>query len=60
MDTPDHAPTPGPATGAGVVDASSAVEFMREALIKISEDEIGAVAELLSRKRSLLAPAPVR
>lgn len=60
MDTLDRAPTPEPATGAGVVDASSAVEFMREALIKISEDEIGAVAELLSRKRSLLAPALTR
>jgi hypothetical protein len=39
------------------VDASSAVEFMREALIKISEDEIGAIAELLARKQALLAPA---
>jgi hypothetical protein len=40
-----------------VVDASSAVEFMREALIKISEDDIGAIAELLARKQALLAPA---
>jgi hypothetical protein len=39
------------------VDASSAVEFMREALIKISEDEIGGIAELLARKQALLAPA---
>ena len=39
------------------VDASSAVEFMREALIKISEDEIGVIAELLARKQALLAPA---
>ena len=46
-----------PVAGAGAVDASSAVEFMREALIKISEDEIGAVAELLSHKRTLLAPS---
>jgi hypothetical protein len=46
-----------PVAGAGAVDASSAVEFMREALIKISEDEIGAVAEALARKQALLAPA---
>jgi len=45
-----------PVAGAGAVDAASAVEFMREALIKISEDEIGAVAELLSRKQAVLAP----
>lgn len=45
-----------PSAGPDAVDASSAVEFMREALIKISEDEIGAVAELLARKRSILAP----
>ncbi len=57
MDTADPAMAATPVAGAGAVDASSAVEFMREALIKISEDEIGAVAELLSRKRSLLAPA---
>jgi hypothetical protein len=38
------------------VDAPSAVEFMREALIKISEDDIGVVTELLARKRSILAP----
>jgi hypothetical protein len=54
--TPDGATSATPIAGAGAVDAASAVEFMREALIKISEDEIGAVAELLSRKRSLLAP----
>jgi len=46
-----------PVAGAGAVDASSAVEFMREALIKISEEEIGAVAELLARKRDVLGPA---
>jgi hypothetical protein len=55
--------TPGPRTAAAplsgpeAVDASSAVEFMREALIKISEDEIGTVAELLAAKRLALAPA---
>ncbi len=57
MGAPDHAAVEAPLAGAGAVDASSAVEFMREALIKISEDEIGVVAELLARKRSLLAPA---
>lgn len=41
----------------GSVDAPSAVEFMREALIKISEDDIGTVAELLARKHRDLAPA---
>ncbi len=39
------------------VDAPSAVEFMREALIKISEDDIGTIADLLVRKRELLLPA---
>jgi len=39
------------------VDAPSAVEFMREALVKISEEDIGTVAELLVKKRALLAPA---
>ena len=38
------------------VDAPSAVEFMREALIKISEEDIGVVAELMARKRSILEP----
>ena len=38
------------------VDAPSAVEFMREALVKISEDDIGTVADLLVHKRTLLAP----
>jgi hypothetical protein len=57
MGTPDGTAAAAPIAGAGAVDASSAVEFMREALIKISEDEIGAVAELLSRKRAILAPA---
>lgn len=41
----------------GEVDAPSAVEFMREALIKISEDDIGVVAGLLARKHQALAPA---
>lgn len=41
----------------GDVDAPSAVEFMREGLVKISEDDIGTVADLLARKRALLAPA---
>jgi hypothetical protein len=57
MGTRDNAAASAPIAGAGAVDASSAVEFMREALIKISEDEIGTIAELLSRKQSLLAPA---
>ena len=39
-----------------VVDRPSAVEFMREALVKISEEDIGTVVGLLSRKRSDLAP----
>lgn len=43
--------------GPGEVDAPSAVEFMREALIKISEDDIGAVANLLVRKREVMASA---
>jgi hypothetical protein len=38
------------------VDKPSAVEFMREALVKISEEDIGAVAELLALKRNDLAP----
>ena len=57
MVIPEHRASGAPISGSAAVDASSAVEFMREALIKISEDEIGTVAELLSRKRSLLAPA---
>ncbi len=40
----------------GEVDAPSAVEFMREALVKINEEDIGVVAELLARRRTLLAP----
>lgn len=39
-----------------VVDKPSAVEFMREALVKISEEDIGAVTELLALKRNALAP----
>jgi hypothetical protein len=47
-----------PATVArGAVDAPSAVEFMREALIKIEEAEIGRIADLLVAKRAILAPA---
>jgi hypothetical protein len=38
------------------VDKPSAVEFMREALVKISEEDIGAVAELMALKRNDLAP----
>ena len=57
MDAPGRLAPAGPMVDVDAVDASSAVEFMREALIKISEDEIGAIAELLSRKRSLLASA---
>jgi len=56
MGTPDGAASTMAIAGAGAVDAASAVEFMREALIKISEDEIGVVAELLSHKQGLLAP----
>jgi hypothetical protein len=41
----------------GSVDAPSAVEFMREALVKISEDDIGIVAEALARKRQALLAA---
>ncbi|GAC1662771.1 MAG: hypothetical protein NVS9B8_00610 [Candidatus Limnocylindrales bacterium] len=39
-----------------VVDKPSAVEFMREALVKISEEDIGTVTDLLARKRNDLAP----
>lgn len=39
-----------------VVDKPSAVEFMREALVKISEEDIGTVTELLAQKRNDLAP----
>lgn len=38
------------------VDKPSAVEFMREALVKINEEDIGAVIELLVLKRRDLAP----
>jgi len=41
---------------ADAVDAPSAVEFMREALVKISEEDIGAVTDLLAGKRADLAP----
>ncbi len=50
----------GPFAGqTGIVDAvdtPSAVEFMREALVRISEEDIGRVADLLSRKRDALGP----
>lgn len=39
------------------VDAPSAVEFMREALIKFNEDDISVVADLLRDKQRTLAPA---
>lgn len=42
--------------GAPVLDAPSAVEFMREALIKISEDEIAGIAREVEAKRERLAP----
>jgi hypothetical protein len=57
MDAPDQPALSAPIDGGDAVDASSAVEFMREALIKISEEEIGAVAELVARKQAMLAPA---
>jgi len=57
-------PTPVPSDGStnppggaeAEVDAPSAVEFMREALVKISEEELLGTASLLARKRELLAP----
>ena len=49
-------PGEGYAVDPSAVDAPSAVEFMREALIKIDEADIGAVSDLLSRKRELLLP----
>ncbi len=45
--------------GSGIaeaVDTPSAVEFMREALVKISEEDIGTVTDLLVEKRAVLAP----
>jgi hypothetical protein len=57
MDAPDRPAPSAPLVGADAVDATSAVEFMREALIKISEEEIGTVADLLVRKRAILAPS---
>lgn len=48
------------ASGAGsqvpVLDAPSAVEFMREALIKISEDDIARIAREVEAKRDRMAP----
>jgi hypothetical protein len=49
-------PGEGYAVDPSAVDAPSAVEFMREALIKIDEADIGAVSDLLARKRELLQP----
>lgn len=51
-------PTDLPATGMAEaeVDAPSAVEFMREALVKISEEDLLATAALLERKRERLLP----
>jgi hypothetical protein len=57
MGPTERPPVAAPFGDPETVDASSAVEFMREALIKISEDEIGSIAGLLAQKRSLLAPA---
>jgi len=54
--TADDAAAAAPLVDADAVDASSAVEFMREALIRISEEEIGAVAELLVQKQAILRP----
>ncbi len=42
--------------GAPALDAPSAVEFMREALIKISEEEISTIAAELEGKRARFAP----
>lgn len=42
------------------LDAASAVEFMREALIKISEDEIARIATEVEDKRSRVAPMLAR
>jgi hypothetical protein len=41
---------------APVLDAPSAVEFMREALIKISEDEIATIATEVAQKRDRIRP----
>jgi hypothetical protein len=43
-------------TPAPVLDAPSAVEFMREALIKISEDDIARIAREVEAKRERMAP----
>ena len=55
MGTAGHAAVEAPIPGVGAVDAASAVEFMREALIKIDEADIGVVADLLEEKRRRLA-----
>lgn len=44
------------ATPGAVLDAPSAVEFMREALIKISEEEISRVARALEGKHQEMKP----
>lgn len=43
--------------GPGVLDTPSAVEFMREALIKISEEEIAMVAAELEQKYAAMSPS---
>jgi hypothetical protein len=48
----DRSDTGGP--GAAVLDAPSAVEFMREALIKISEQEISTIAAELEEKHAAM------
>jgi hypothetical protein len=40
-----------------VVDAANTAEFLRQALLRISEDEIAATINLLERKREMLATA---
>jgi hypothetical protein len=42
------------------VDAPSAVEFMREALIRIDEEEVSRIAAEMERKRAILAPLLAR
>ena len=46
----------GPAGLVDAVDTPSALEFMREALVKISEEDIGTVVDLLALKREGMRP----
>jgi len=46
----------GPAGLVDAVDTPSALEFMREALVKISEEDIGTVVDLLALKREVMRP----